>query len=547
MENFIQKKWNSSEKLRGIVKAAGTALIVIVFVAAWSIGRILHSISDSGKLQIVFAVIIGLMIMLLLFYCWRTYISKGETPVHVYFAIAGLTWGVIYTLVFIPFEAPDEAIHFMSANRTANQLMGREVCDEYGRVYVRESENREMIQLAGNLGKDRMVDFYGEIDEAADGTYVAYEYASRSSNLPIMYFPQALGIVAGRLLRVNYFTLLFSGRLANLLVYVLLTTFAIKAIPAGKWFLFVLSQFPMVLEATSSFSYDTITLAGCFLYIALALKWIYGGERITIWKLLFHLALGMVVASTKAVYVPAIGIIFLLPIENVTLKSKKSFRMYKGLCVLAGLAALLLVNMGSAKSLISRMVSDNTATHEVTQEERSEVTEVSAEADGTTITEKKEFYSLRDIKKFPVVLVNTLIQRAGKYLSDMVGAGFRWMEIEENSCVLIAFVILIVFSLMEETNVLISRKQRVWYAILFCGVVLAIFALFFFAETTTSETLIRGVQGRYFLPVLPLLIGVFLQGKYKLNNKLNPSWYLFGTLLCNIIVILTSFETIVKR
>ena len=65
-----------------------------------------------------------------------------------------LFWGMIYTLVFIPFSAPDEYAHYASAYRLSNQLMFREFTgtayDEEGHVMMREDDTWELgTELSG--------------------------------------------------------------------------------------------------------------------------------------------------------------------------------------------------------------------------------------------------------------------------------------------------------------------------------------------------------------------------------------------------------------
>ena len=63
-------------------------------------------------------------------------IGKWETVAFVCI----LFWGIIYSLVFIPFSAPDESAHFATAYQLSNQILGQESVNEEGLVLVREED-----------------------------------------------------------------------------------------------------------------------------------------------------------------------------------------------------------------------------------------------------------------------------------------------------------------------------------------------------------------------------------------------------------------------
>lgn len=555
------------ESLYKIIKSLVVLLLVTICSVAWYTLCISERIVNKWRLKLLFGMIAVIILALALYYCWT--IFKGKIQPHICFLVTGFLMGIIYMMVLIPFSSPDEPAHFVSANRLANQMMGITATDKNGNVYLRESEDREFVQRPGKVDFDQ---FYEEINDSLQTEYVAHSSVRATGAISAAYLPQAIGIVLARLINANYFVLVNMGRLMNLLTYVIIVTFAIKLIPFGKWYLFTITQFPMVLELTSSYSYDTIILASSFLFVSIMFKWIYEEKRIRTWQFVLMLFLGILVAALKVVYLPLVGMIFLLPAEKTFFKKKSTWRLCKlaGVCVIAIIAVLLNLNMarGVANSIVRQVDSgeiefEQTIIEEAsTSSEQEESLEIIEEASADSEQEEavdieendevKTFYSLKsltqDIFTLPKVILNTIIRQSGFYFETMIGASLGWLEISIPSYVWVGSVVLLLFSLLQE-NVQgkIILSHRIWYCILLAGCVLAIFLLFLFALTTDGYKWILGIQGRYFLPVILLGAGIFCNEKIRLYKPMNEGCFLLGTLFINMFAIFTVFQTIVSR
>jgi len=98
---------------------------------------------------------------------------------------------------------------------------------------------------------------------------------------PLMFFPQA--VVAGvgwRLLDMPIIPIAIILRIVTLLTYLMITWFAIRIIPAGKWVLLAVALLPTSLYQAATVNGDGYTNAVSFLFIAVVLaRALQPGER----------------------------------------------------------------------------------------------------------------------------------------------------------------------------------------------------------------------------------------------------------------------------
>lgn len=117
-------------------------------------------------------------------------------------------------------------------------------------------------------------------------------------------------------------------------------------------------------------------------------------------------------------------------------------------------------------------------------------------------------YFLKEPLKLVYMLINTVLDKGGFYLESLVGYKLGWVEIETSMLVVFLFWFLLFLSILEVQGeqVQIKAGQRTWM-ILLClfsaGLVLLGMLL---SWTPMGHVSIEGVQGRYFLPFLPILL-----------------------------------------
>ena len=114
-------------------------------------------------------------------------------------------------------------------------------------------------------------------------------------------------------------------------------------------------------------------------------------------------------------------------------------------------------------------------------------------------------YFLKNPIQFFEILLNTLWYESGKHIQQMLGSYLGWLDIEVPLVFVIGFLLLLLYVSMRKENEeqLITVGDRIWMLLVFVGVSgLAVAAMLLY-WTPYQFVVVAGVQGRYFLPLLP--------------------------------------------
>ncbi|MEG0020877.1 MAG: DUF2142 domain-containing protein, partial [Oscillospiraceae bacterium] len=214
-------------------------------------------------------------------------------------------------------------------------------------------QGRWVLAVAGTHGKTELVPVKATI----------------TSVFPPLYFAQTLGVLLARILNFGYIPMLLMGRAFNLLLYVVLVYLAIKTLPFFKLPLCLVSLLPIPLQLAGSFSYDTLVMGMCFLFIALCFKYAYGTEILSAKQIGVLAVLGALIAPSKTIYITVVALCFIIP--SAKFKSKKVAYLAK-----VGIIALALCMwLGYNSGIVSHTVSDINVTAKTQEQLNAAVTE----------------------------------------------------------------------------------------------------------------------------------------------------------------------------
>lgn len=483
------------------------------------------------------------------------YLLYSGRKLEYVFVAAGLFFGGLFLCVLPPLSAPDEVSHYISAYQLSNHLMGKQANYKTGHVMVRAEDwfledvtGEYQYEVDGDtlvavnqeatssivLGQTLMESTYGEIhrlgffkhadvsgtkirDSGADGTGDREEDGMEDSQkvndgqpasqdeaepgyavstyppvvtTPLAYVPQAVGITLARLLGMNSIGLAYLGRLFNLLFYVGMTFLAMRRLPFGKEVLFGVAFLPMTLHLTGSMSYDAIILALAFYFTAVCLDLAYNKEKVQVYDIVVLAAVVAVMGPCKMVYAVLMALCFLIPVRKFG--GWRNYILSAGAVLAAFVIAMVLVN-----SQTIAIYTSETETYVTWAEEAG--------------------YSMGQLLSSPKLLFkmfyNTLIWQAEYYHLTMIGAYLGNVDVVLDVPYLIVMLLslgLLGLSFRKPGETLkISKGQRylIWLVCLGCAG--AVMFSMLLAWTPVSSRVITGVQGRYFLPFLPVLLMSF--------------------------------------
>ena len=241
-----------------------------------------------------------------------------HAPLYLFVPAVGLALGVTFTYVTPALVAPDEYTHLAAAYELASTWSGQTAADEDGNLLLRECDAAHFGTKTGDIGvlayKNEAI---AETSEPGSPDVLTTHSEVKAGQGSGSYLAQALGIRLARTQGKNFYTMLLYGRLANLILYLLLAALAVWLAPTSLCGLFAcVALLPMPLQLAASLSPDAAVLGLVFSFTALCLR--LRGEKAVWWQKILLIVLGGLTAPGKAIYLPVILLCLLIPAENLT-------------------------------------------------------------------------------------------------------------------------------------------------------------------------------------------------------------------------------------
>lgn len=431
--------------------------------------------------------------------------------------------GLFYMLVLTPFSAPDESAHFASAYRLSSQLMGKKAVADQAFLSQANEMERERISRGANVlvrEQDDRPGFYTGVGRStyklvltelfsmdkSQGETVRYEIPVNTT--PVVYLPQAAGITLARLLNFGYVPLVYLGRLFNLLAFAAMAALAVHIMPFKKELLKTVACLPMTLHLAASFSYDGAFIGLAMLFVAWCFYLAYEKEQVTVRDTVVLGLLLVLFEPGKIVYLPLAGLCLLIPQEKFG--SKRRYFISAAFVAFFTVAAVVLVNR-----VVLSVWSTQTESYVGW-----------SEAAG---------YTLQDVLERPfeifLVYYETMITQFDYYLSTMLGGYLGNLDPElyvPGICLWILWYALFVSAIRREgEEAPIKGGQKLFILLLVFLSVCLVLASMLLGWTPRNLTYITGVQGRYFIPLLPLVLLSLFDKRLMIGVDLRKSaWYL---------------------
>ena len=423
---------------------------------------------------------------------WYVLRAKGFRLDKMYLR-CGLLLGALYLFILPPLCTPDEWVHYVTAYKVSSQILGVEPLNEDGKVMVQEEE------MQANDGAFPDADQYQYFwthylgKETGDEMVSSGKWANGSYILP--YLPQAIGITVARIFNLNFATRILFGRICNLAWAVIAIALAIKWMPFGKKILFGIGMFPMVLHELASNSYDAWIIAFSMMFIAYCMNVAYEKNAVDRRDIAVLAVLIALLAPCKVVYAPLIGLCLLIPKEKFG--NTKRWVISASIVLGAVVVIMLLLN----GKILGSYVTEDSSEHIIGW----------AGEPGYTIS-----YFLEHPMDFPRIIWNTLtIGDMGlpkNYLQDMLGRVLGWLDqnLKMPQMYYMGLVALVLghFVSVDGEIKVFRRWNKLWMTVLIAVIFLLVMTSMLLSHTPISQAHVHGVQGRYFLPILPLAVFV---------------------------------------
>ncbi len=410
------------------------------------------------------------------------------------YLITALTFGLIMAVFNPPFAGvPDEHAHYWKAAIVSE---GGLWCSEHNNISQGSynlPDSIKPIKIKGFSEKKMSLSKIKGALFAKNKSKKVKVPGIVCNTMPVGYFPQALGIKIGNIMNVSPLAGFYLARIFNLFLAICFFYLAIKIIPFGKIIILFIGLLPSTIQQMASISYDALHISLVVLFIAYVLNLAVkkGKNKLTDRNIIYLFLLSGIGLNIKLGYFPLIFLVFLIPWKKFGNK-KRYF-----LVVLSLIVITTLIFLGIA------FFSGDVVQYK----------------DGVNpISQLK--YTLINPFNFLFAVFETIYNRFF-FLMETFILKPGWLS-HSLPDMLYVFVLTFfaIFIQNEEEEVNISTRQRFIIGACFVFTFLAIFLSLYLGWTTVGSGQVSGVQGRYFLTIVPLLILFFYKSNFRLKSKI---------------------------
>ncbi len=483
-----------------------------------------------------------------------------------------LVLGIAFTMALPPYSAPDEQFHinesFTIASFWANRVSGdawvmQDVPIFYS--YRRPSDFNSTIQNQKTTVFTWKEFAYHLTDTTTDklGDHV-WLFEEQADTYPILYVLSAAGVFLAFCLHLGFAPALLLGRTFNLMAFALLASLAVKKAPFGKMAFAGAALLPMTLHLAASFSRDSLLLGLCFAFTALCLELAFAPQGSFRWKKLIPIAvMGLIIAPAKVVYAPLLALVLLAAVRQIHIDRR--LLLGAAAAFFAVCTAFLVWNnrylLQSSAATDSSQVSADDVNDSIRQEYEDLLQSTGGESvivdlekedkpEPTPGQDDSVCFTLQYILTHPaktlMLCVNSVIQQGDHYVRTLVGGSLSYYSLDIAwtwVCVLYLLLFFCCLPLPGEQKLVGSARAWAGFLALACG---GLAVLGCICWTPTYYETIYGLQGRYFLPVLPLALLALAPAKLRPSSDLTRG-VLFAFAGVDCLVVLNIMLAVIAR
>ena len=442
---------------------------------------------------------------------------KKNLAIEKLFLCIAIPLGLLYMIVVPLGRVPDELNHYYRAydisrgnifsKKISKKSVGNIMPDNVSSVintnnkYYEESNN---IKVKDSKTKKEM------------------EFSNTAIYAPIIYAPQALGILIGNIFNAPILIKGLLGRLFNYILFLVLMYHSLKLLPFKKYSAFLVLLFPILIQQSASLSADVFTNSVSILFSAYVLNLIYNNKKqknknqvLTLKQKLILLLFVILIALSKFVYLPICLLLFLIP-TNMFESKKEKYKYIILACIIAFIVTVISV-VPSLGLTINHDPNVNFA--------------------------EQVKYVLTHPHIYLIVLIKTLITNGAFYINSLtISVGALDVFVPTFYAYLLFAISISVF-LSESYG--FTKTEIIVYGL----IVLLTFGLIMSVEyaswTPVANHIVEGIQGRYLFPIM-IPIMLLFNFKNKKNIESNNYKYLaLSMLMINICIIIRLFYSYV--
>lgn len=381
----------------------------------------------------------------------------------------------------VKYYGDDNAVATLMFPQTEAEFDGIEDYMDSSRIYDKNAEENEVVK--GSFGK------------LSDVGHIA----------------GALGISIARLLRMPLSVVYLFGKIFNVLLYVIVTFFAIKRAKVGKRLLTLAALMPTTLFLASVYSYDATLNAFAFLGLSYILSELAEKDRLITWKSYIIFVVSMfIVCVIKMVYAPLLLLLLALPNEKFKDKKTKYIMKY-GIFILC--IAVVIV-------MVLPMLLNPSATGD-------------SRGGATSGSGQLQHIFGNPVGYAKILLLSIVSSTVDFTVGNGIFGTFAHYDFFPFGGYITVLTVFVALTDTPREKKLGTKLKLLMAAVVFI-VVCFIWTAMYISFTPVGNPGINGVQGRYFLPVvIPLLL---LFNTDRIQNNIPDRWYNLVALCAPVLI-----------
>lgn len=454
----------------------------------------------------------------------RKRIGEILNSINVQYTCFAILFGIFFSFAIVTWQVPDEYTHLILIGEEINNdelvpCIDDELNFDGGRILhsVEEkmslSEMRRLMTTPAHYNREQL-------------------FIKGVSIKALRHLPAIVGIQVGALFHLPVYWILQLAEMMSLLFYIFVGNVVLKIVPCNKRIFQLVMLTPMSIHQAASISYDAVLLPLCYFFVAY-IVWINSQKRVG-WKNFLGVCLLVVVIFVIKIPYVALGLLVLtLPFQGwyFSWKNGKEIRI-KGNAIRLLLIACMLLGAGAFLVLFQ-----------------------------DSFYVEILFATISNIAQTLKILGATAVVQRDHIITSFVGT-FGWLDTFLPKGLPYVFASFLFFLAIKKNNEdrynLDTKTKAVFLTTgLFTCVIVTVSMISYsvlmklygvedhslpvdYNQGIYLINLIRGIQGRYYLPAaLPLLLAmpkwVYIDEKrYNILLNILLVVMFFGTVLCVI-------------
>lgn len=447
------------------------------------------------------------------------------------FLIICLIVGFIFIVINPPFQVSDENSHFYKMYSISEGSFNfKRQTTPNGKTYAASVLPLSVIFVAkdansfiGNYDKKYSPDYLKSLSKIKleKTQKAAYVYYIPSYGI-LSYMPGIAVLEIMKVFNVPPLWMMYVLRFVSLLTYTIICYFAIKIVPVKKWLFMMCALLPIAVYSASGISTDGLVTSLCFLYIAYIFNLAFNENIKAISKKDFIISILIILYITvcKFPYGFLALLLFVVPKEKFP---KNVSRCKTFLITTIILTIYVILNYLYYSSLTKGLSSPN-----------------------NNLVPAKEaviFAVSNPLKVLATILITIKEAILEWYMGTIALFGWSDTIIPIYGYIIMPIIIFLssFFNDKNETltEICLLKNKMLYFTITFLFTLMT-FTVCYLLFSYADYKLIHNIQGRYLVPIIPLVYLLF-SSKIKINYRplkiLSLSFYVYIILICCINIV----------